>query len=279
VVTGYGPTAGEALVSHPLVRKVSFTGSTRAGRRVAALAGDGVKRVSLELGGKSANLVLPDGDLEQAVVTGSHQACFNAGQSCIAWSRLLVPADRLTDATDLAAKTIGAMVVGDPADPGTDIGPLVSAQAAERVRNYIAKGIDEGARVAVGGPERPEHLPRGHFVRPTVLTDVRPDMLVAQEEIFGPVLCVIPYRDEDEAVAIANGTAYGLHGAVWSRDEERALAVARRLDTGMINVNGYGFDPLAPFGGYKQSGFGREMGVAGLREFLEVKAVQVFATG
>jgi aldehyde dehydrogenase (NAD+) len=238
-----------------------------------------VKRVSLELGGKSANLVLPDGDLRQAVATGSHQATFNAGQSCIAWSRLLVPADRLVEATDLAAEAFGALSVGDPADPGTEIGPLVSAQAAERVRGYITKGIAEGARVAVGGAGRPADLPHGHFVQPTVLTDVGPDMTVAQEEIFGPVLCVIPYRDEDDAVAIANGTPYGLHGAVWSQDEERAVAVARRLDTGMVNVNGYGFDPLAPFGGYKQSGVGREMGVAGLHEFLEVKAVQTFSTG
>jgi aldehyde dehydrogenase (NAD+) len=279
VVTGDGPTTGEALVSHPLVRKVSFTGSTRAGRRVAALAAEGVKRVSLELGGKSANLVLPDGDLRQAVATGSHQATFNAGQSCIAWSRLLVPADRLVEATELAAEAFGAMSVGDPADPSTEIGPLVSAQAAERVRGYITKGIAEGARVAVGGPGRPAGLPHGHFVQPTVLSDVGPDMTVAQEEIFGPVLCVIPYRDEDDAVAIANGTPYGLHGAVWSQDEERAVAVARRLDTGMVNVNGYGFDPLAPFGGYKQSGVGREMGIAGLHEFLEVKAVQTFSTG
>jgi aldehyde dehydrogenase (NAD+) len=278
VVTGYGPSAGEALVRHPLIRKVSFTGSTRAGRRVAALAAETVKRVSLELGGKSANVVLPDGDLARAVATGSQQACVNAGQSCIAWSRLLVPVGRLAEATDLAAEALGALNVGDPLDPSTSIGPLVSAQAAERVRAYITKGIEEGARVAVGGPERPAHLPRGHFVRPTVLTDVRPDMAVAQEEIFGPVLCVIPYRDEDEAVAIANGTPYGLHGAVWSSDEERALAVARRLETGMVNVNGYGFDPLAPFGGYKQSGVGREMGVAGLHEFLEVKAVQCFST-
>jgi aldehyde dehydrogenase (NAD+) len=279
VVTGYGPSTGEALVRHPLVGKVSFTGSTRAGRRVGALAADGVKRVSLELGGKSANLVLPDGDLEQAVATGSQQACFNAGQSCIAWSRLLVPVDRLAEATDLAADALGGLSVGDPTDPGTDIGPLVSAQAADRVRGYLAKGIEEGARVAVGGPERPADLPRGHFVAPTVLTGVRPEMTVAQEEIFGPVLCVIPYRDEDEAVAIANGTPYGLHGAVWSRDEQRALAVARRLETGMINVNGYGFDPLAPFGGRKQSGVGREMGVDGLHEFLEAKAVQCYPTG
>lgn len=277
VVTGYGASAGEALVSHPLVGKVSFTGSTRAGRRVAALAAETVKRVSLELGGKSANIVLADGDLAAAVATGSHQACFNAGQSCIAWSRLLVPAARLAEATDLAARALGGMTVGDPADPSTDIGPLVSAAAAERVRGYIAKGVAEGARVAVGGPERPAHLPRGYFVQPTVLTDVRPDMAVAQEEIFGPVLCVIPYQDEADAVAIANGTPYGLHGAVWSRDDEHAIAIARRLETGMVNVNGYGFDPMVPFGGHKQSGVGREMGHAGLHEFLEAKAVQRFS--
>jgi aldehyde dehydrogenase (NAD+) len=259
-----------------LVRKVSFTGSTVAGRRVAALAARTVKRVSLELGGKSANLVLADGDLEQAVATGSHQACFNAGQSCIAWSRLLVPAARLAEATELAAAALGGMRVGDPSDPGTEVGPLVSAAAATRVRGYIAKGVEEGARVAVGGADRPDGLPVGHYVRPTVLTDVRPEMVVAQEEIFGPVLCVIGYRDEAEAVEIANGTPYGLHGAVWSRDEERAMAVARRLETGMVNINGYGFDAMAPFGGYKQSGVGREMGVDGLREFLEVKAVQRF---
>ncbi len=276
VVTGYGSPAGEALVSHPLVGKVSFTGSTRAGRRVAGLAAEMVKRVSLELGGKSANIVLADGDLAAAVATGSRQACFNAGQSCIAWSRLLVPAAQMAEATGLAAEALGGMKVGDPADPATDIGPLVSAAAAERVRGYITGGVEEGARVAVGGPERPTHLPRGYFVRPTVLTDVRPDMTVAQEEIFGPVLCIIPYDDEAEVVAIANGTPYGLHGAVWSRDQEHAIAIARRLETGMVNVNGYGFDPLVPFGGYKQSGVGREMGTAGLHEFLEVKAVQHF---
>jgi aldehyde dehydrogenase (NAD+) len=276
VVTGYGPSAGEALVSHPLVGKVSFTGSTQAGRRVAALAAETVKRVSLELGGKSANIVLADGDLTAAVATGSHQVCFNAGQSCIAWSRLLVPAARLAEATDLAAEAIGGMKVGDPGDPTTDIGPLVSAAAADRVRGYIARGVEEGARVAVGGPERPTHLPRGYFVKPTVLTDVRPDMMVAQEEIFGPVLCVLPYDDEADAVAIANSTAYGLHGAVWSRDQEHAMAIARRLETGMVNINGYGFDAMVPFGGYKQSGVGREMGVAGLHEFLELKAVQCF---
>lgn len=276
VVTGDGPAAGEPLVAHAQVDKVSFTGSTRAGRRVAALGAQSVKRVSLELGGKSANLILPDGDLERAVVTGSYQACFNAGQSCIAWSRLLVPEDRLDEATEMAATTLKEMQVGDPLDPDTAVGPLVSLAAAERVRGYIGQGIREGASVATGGIERPDGLARGHFVKPTVLTNVRPDMVVAQEEIFGPVLCVIPYRDEEDAVAIANGTPYGLHGAVWSRDQDHAKAVAQRLDTGMININGYGFDPTVPFGGYKQSGIGREMGTAGIHEFLEVKALQCF---
>ncbi|HUZ68518.1 MAG TPA: aldehyde dehydrogenase family protein [Candidatus Saccharimonadales bacterium] len=277
VVTGDGPTAGEPLVMHPAVRKVSFTGSTKAGRRVAGLAAETIKRVSLELGGKSANLVLPDADLEQAVATGARQACFNTGQSCIAWSRLLVPADRLSDATELAAQTISSIRVGDPADPQTEMGPLVSSAAADRVRGYVRSGVEEGARIALGGAGRPANLARGYYVQPTVLTGVNPTMVVAQEEIFGPVLCVMPYRDEEEAIAIANGTQYGLHGAVWSCDEEHAMAVAVRLETGMVNINGYGFDALAPFGGYKQSGIGRELGAVGLQEFLEVKSVQSFA--
>lgn len=276
VVTGDGPSAGEPLVTHPLVRKVSFTGSTRAGRRVAALAAQDVKRVGLELGGKSANLVLPDGDLQQAVETGTQQACFNAGQSCIAWSRLLVPANKLKEATEIAAAAMERMVVGSPNDPETQVGPLISADAASKVRDYIASGVAAGAVVATGGLERPDGQSRGHYVQPTVLTNVNENMSVAQDEIFGPVLCVIPYSDEEEAVRIANGTPYGLHGAVWSRDEERAVSFARRLETGMVNVNGYGFDATAPFGGYKQSGVGREMGFDGIREFLEVKAVQTF---
>jgi acyl-CoA reductase-like NAD-dependent aldehyde dehydrogenase len=274
VVTGDGPTTGEALVAHPGVRKVSFTGSTRAGRRVAALASETVKRVGLELGGKSANLVLPDADLEEAVSTGARQACFNSGQSCIAWSRLLVCEDQLKDATDIASAVFAAMRVGDPRNPDTEIGPLVSSMAAERVRGYIRAGVDEGASLVVGGTDPPDGLSSGYYVQPTVLTNVDRNMVVAREEIFGPVLCILPYRDEQDAIAIANSTTYGLHGAVWSHDEERAMSVARQLETGMVNVNGYGFDAMAPFGGYKQSGVGRELGAIGLSEFLEVKAVQ-----
>ncbi len=275
VVTGDGPTAGEALVSHPKVDKISFTGSTRAGRRIAALASQTVKRLGLELGGKSANLVLEDGDLERAVETGVHQATFNAGQSCIAWSRILVSERQHGMATELAAAAMSAMSVGDPRDPKTEIGPLISSNARDRVQGYVRSGVAQGAKVAAGGPERPDDLERGYYVRPTVLSHVSAEMTVAREEIFGPVVCVIPYRDEEEAVEIANQTDYGLHGAVWSRDEERAVAVARRIRTGMLNVNGYDFDPLAPFGGCKQSGVGRELGAEGFSAFFETKVVQV----
>jgi acyl-CoA reductase-like NAD-dependent aldehyde dehydrogenase len=275
VVTGDGPTTGEALVTHPQVAKVSFTGSTPAGRRVATLAAQMLKRVSLELGGKSANLVLPDGDLTAAIQTGVHQACFNSGQSCIAWSRILVPRQRLADAAHLAVSVMSRLPVGDPRDPQTEIGPLVSKAAEQRVRGYVRSGIRDGARVALGGAERPAGLDRGYYVSPTVLVDVSPQMAVAREEIFGPVLCILPYETEADAVSIANGTDYGLHGSVWSADEGHALAVARQIDSGMLNVNGYGFDPMAPFGGYKLSGIGRELGAEGLAEFLETKSVLV----
>lgn len=275
VVTGDGRTTGEALVSHPKVDKISFTGSTRAGRRIAALAAETVKRLGLELGGKSANLVLEDGDLERAVETGVQQATFNAGQSCIAWSRILVSERQHDMATELAAAAMSAMSVGDPRDPKTQIGPLISSNARARVQGYIRSGVAQGAKLAAGGPDPPDGLERGFYVRPTVLSHVSPEMTVAREEIFGPVVCVIPYRDEEEAVEIANQTDYGLHGAVWSKDEERALAVARRIRTGMLNVNGYAFDPLAPFGGYKQSGVGRELGAEGFSAFFETKVVQV----
>ena len=275
VVTGDGPATGEALVSHPQVAKISFTGSTRAGRRVGVLAAQNLKRLSLELGGKSANLVLPDGDLTAAIQTGVHQACFNSGQSCIAWSRILVPRQRLADATELAVGVISQLPVGDPRDPRTEIGPLVSKTAEQRVRGYVRSGIREGARAAFGGPDRPAGLERGYYVSPTVLVDVSPGMTVAREEIFGPVLCILPYETEADAISIANGTDYGLHGSVWSADEGHALSVARRIESGMLNVNGYGFDPVAPFGGYKQSGIGRELGSEGLTEFLETKSVLV----
>ena len=274
VVTGDGPTTGEALVQHPDISKISFTGSTRAGRRIAALAAATVKRVGLELGGKSANVILDDGDLERAITTGVHQACFNSGQSCIAWSRILVPARRLADAVDLAAEVASGLKVGDPHDPGSEIGPLVSAAAMSRVRNYIRSGVEDGASIAAGGVERPAGLPRGYYVSPTVFSGVSPGMTIAREEIFGPVVCILTHDGDEEAVAIANGTDYGLHGSVWSEDESRALSVARRIRTGMLNINGYGFDVIAPFGGCKQSGVGRELGTAGLEEFFETKVVQ-----
>jgi aldehyde dehydrogenase (NAD+) len=276
VVTGLGATAGEALVRSPEVNKISFTGSTRAGRRVASLAADTVKRVSLELGGKSANVILDDGDLEQAVRTGVHQACFNSGQSCIAWSRILVSRNDMADAVEIAVDSLSGMKVGDPRDPATEIGPLVSHEAMSRVQGYVRTGVTEGGQLALGGPERPDGLDVGYFVRPTVFAGVTSHMTVAREEIFGPVVCVMAYEGEEEAIAIANDTDYGLHGCVWSNDEARALAVARKIRTGMINVNGYGFDAMAPFGGCKQSGVGRELGAEGLREFFETKAVQTF---
>ncbi|MGH9298573.1 MAG: aldehyde dehydrogenase family protein [Acidimicrobiales bacterium] len=276
VVTGDGRKTGEALVKSAGISKISFTGSTRAGRRVSELAAGTVKRVGLELGGKSANVILDELVLEQAVRTGIHQACFNSGQSCIAWSRILVPRSCMPEAAEIARDALSNMQVGDPQDPSTVIGPLVSEAAMSRVESYIRSGMSEGAELVLGGPGRPEGLDRGYFVRPTVFSSVTAEMTVAREEIFGPVVCILAYDDEDEAVAIANATDYGLHGSVWSNDEERAMAVARQIRTGMVNINGYGFDPLAPFGGCKQSGVGKELGEEGLREFLETKTVQTF---
>ncbi|WP_213450269.1 aldehyde dehydrogenase family protein [Rhizomonospora bruguierae] len=273
LVTGTGPVAGEALAGHPDVDLVSFTGSTATGRRVTHLAADRIARVALELGGKSANLIFEDADLVRAVKVGVGNAFLNAGQTCTAWSRMLVHRDRYAEALRIAAKAAAGYAPGDPFAEGTRLGPLVSADQRARVRALVEKGIAEGARVVAGGPEAP--LPgRGYFVAPTVLADVHPDATVAQEEIFGPVLSVIPFADQDEAVAIANNSRYGLAGAVWSDDQERALAVARRLRTGAVDVNGGTFNPLAPFGGYKQSGIGRELGRFGVEEFLQVKAIQ-----
>jgi aldehyde dehydrogenase (NAD+) len=253
---------------------VSFTGSTRAGRRVSELAAGTVKRVTLELGGKSANVVLPDvADLAAAVKVGLANCFLNGGQTCTAWSRMLVPAWLHDEAISLAVAGTARYQVGDPLAEGTRIGPIVSAPQRDRVRGYIERGVAEGATLAAGGAEPPDGLDRGYFVRPTVFAGVRPEMTIAQEEIFGPVLSVLPYADEDDAVAIANGTRYGLAGAVWSADQEHAMAVARRLRTGQVDINGGRFNPLAPFGGYKQSGNGREWGTYGFEEFLEVKAV------
>ncbi len=274
LVSGIGPVVGEAIASHRDVDMVSFTGSTRAGRRVMELAATSLKRVALELGGKSANILLDDADFAKAVPAGLFGCYLNSGQTCSALTRLLVPRDKLADVEALTLDAMDKFTPGDPFAEGTLIGPLVSDVQRERVRRYIATGVQEGARLLVGGAEPPDGLDRGFYVQPTVFSDVTPDMTIAQEEIFGPVLVIIPYDTEDEAVEIANGTPYGLSGAVSSTDPRRAEAVARRLRTGQVDINGGRFNPVAPFGGYKQSGFGRERGRFGLEEFLETKALQ-----
>jgi acyl-CoA reductase-like NAD-dependent aldehyde dehydrogenase len=274
-VTGTGPVVGEALVAHPGTDMVSFTGSTRAGRRVSELAAQAPKPVALELGGKSPNVILDDADLEQAVTDGVAKCFLNSGQTCSALTRMLVPRDKLEQAERIAA-TIAeeAFTPGDPFEDGSALGPLVSDTQRERVRGYIEKGEQEGARLVTGGTEPPGGLDRGYFVRPTVFSDVRPDMTIAQEEIFGPVLAIIPYEDDDDAVRIANHSIYGLSGAVNSASDERALAVARRIRTGTLGVNGgFWFDVDTPFGGYRQSGLGRENGLLGFEEYLETKVI------
>ncbi len=275
LVTGPGPVVGEAIVTHADVDMVSFTGSTVAGRRVGELAAATVKRVALELGGKSANVILDDADLDRAVSDGVSRALLNSGQTCVALSRMLVPRHRLAEAEDIALRAAATYTPGDPFAEGTRLGPLASAAQRDRVRSFIDQGIAEGARLLTGGPEVPGGLDRGFFVAPTVFSDVTNDMTIAREEIFGPVLAIIPYDDDDEAVRIANDSIYGLAGAVWSGDVERATAVARRIRTGQVDINGAGFNPMAPFGGYKQSGHGRELGRFGLEEFLETKSLQL----
>jgi aldehyde dehydrogenase (NAD+) len=273
LVSGRGPVVGEAMAAHPEVDMVSFTGSTAAGRRVAALAAETVKRVALELGGKSAGIILPDADLPAAVKAGVAHCFVNAGQTCSALSRMLVHRDQYDEAVRLAVEAARAHTVGDPFDETTRIGPLVSAAQRDRVVRYVNRGQEEGARLVAGGTERPRE--RGYYVEPTVFAGVEPGMSIEQDEIFGPVLAIVPYTSEDQAVRIADGTRYGLSGAVWAATDERALGVARRLRTGQVMINGGRFNPLAPFGGYKQSGLGRELGEHGLEEYLETKSLQL----
>jgi betaine-aldehyde dehydrogenase len=276
IVTGFGATAGEALVRHPGVDMISFTGSTRAGKRISEMAAQTVKRVALELGGKSASVILDDADLA-AAVKGTVNGCYlNSGQTCTALTRMLVPQSQYEEAAKLAAEVARSFTVGDPMAESTKLGPLTSKAQLERVRSYIRKGVEEGAQLITGGAEPPEGVPAGgYYVRPTVFGKVKNSMSIAQEEIFGPVLSIIPYQDEDDAVRIANDTVYGLAGAVWSKDEARAQRVARRIRAGQVDINGGAFNMNAPFGGFKQSGHGREAGVYGLEEFLEYKSLQL----
>jgi aldehyde dehydrogenase (NAD+) len=273
LVPGYGQTVGEAIAAHPDIDMVSFTGSTRAGKRVMELGAQSVKKVSLELGGKSANVILPDADLKKAVKAGVSNCYLNSGQTCTAWTRMLVHSSQYDEAVQLAAETAEGFTVGDPFDEGTRLGPLVSKAQHDRVAAYIEKGKAEGARVVAGGDTKP--LETGYFVSPTVFADVTTDMTIAQEEIFGPVLSILKYDDEDEALRIANDSIYGLAGGVWSGDVEKAKAFARKMHTGQIDINGGSFNVAAPFGGFKQSGVGRELGPFGLEEFTQPKSLQL----
>jgi betaine-aldehyde dehydrogenase len=274
LVTGVGPVVGEAIASHPKVDMVSFTGSTRAGKRVMELASNSIKRVALELGGKSANLMLDDADFATAVPAGLFACYMNSGQTCSALTRMLVPRDKLAEVEELARAAAEGFAPGDPFEPGKLLGPLVSSVQRDRVRGYINKGLEEGAKLVIGGAEPPEGLEKGFFVQPTVFSEVTRTMTIANEEIFGPVLSIIPYDTEEEAIEIANDTPYGLSGGVSSGDPARAEKVARQLRTGQVDINGGAFNPSAPFGGYKQSGIGRERGRYGLEEFIETKSMQ-----
>ena len=275
LVTGYGQVIGEAMIGHPDVDMVTFTGSEGVGRHIGEVAGRNLVPAALELGGKSACVVLDDADMELAITACVTRCLLNSGQTCIALTRLLVPRERLPEAEAIAAAVAQAHKLGDPFDPATQQGPLASAQQRDRVREHIRRGSQEGARLVTGGAEPPAGLDRGYFVAPTVFSDVRSDMAIAQEEIFGPVLSIIAYDDEEDAVRIANDSPYGLSGAVWSGDEGHALSVARRIRTGQVDVNGGAFNPYAPFGGVDCSGHGRELGAHGLEEFFYLKSIQL----
>ena len=273
MINGAGAALGDAFATHPLVDMVSLTGSTAVGGVVGAAAAPSIKRVSLELGGKSANIVFGDVNVEKVVRSGTLGVMHNSGQTCNAPTRMLVAEEIYDEAVEVAARAAEAVAVGDPRDQATFMGPVAGRKQFETVRSYIQIGLDEGARLVAGGLERPDGLDKGFFVRPTVFADVSPDMRVFQEEIFGPVLCMTPFRDEAHAIELANATVYGLSGYVQSADVERARRVAGRMRTGMVHLNGAPTDAAAPFGGYRQSGNGREWGVFGLEDYLEVKAV------
>jgi acyl-CoA reductase-like NAD-dependent aldehyde dehydrogenase len=273
IVSGEGRVVGEAIVGHPDVDMVSFTGSLQAGRRVASLAGDGIKKVCLELGGKSAFVVLDDAPFDKAIPAGVNNCMQNSGQTCSAWTRMLVPRARHDEAVEMAKAQLAKLTLGDPFDPDTRLGPLSSAKQRETVLGYIEQGRQEGATLVAGGG-RPSSLPTGYYVEPTIFANVAPSMTIAKEEIFGPVLAIIPYDTEADAIRIANDSIYGLAGGVWSETKERAMAVARQLRTGQVDINGGRFNPLAPFGGYKKSGVGREIGPLALDEFFQLKAIQ-----
>src|SRR5271166_3939993 len=275
LVTGTAAGVGEPLVAHPAVDMISLTGSTIAGRRIGAVAAETVKRVSLELGGKSPLIVLDDADMVAAVSAGLLACYLNSGQTCIALTRMIVPRSKLAEVEAVAKAGVESMIVGDPFDPATVLGPLVSAAQRDRVVGYIEKGIAEGARLVTGGPTAPDGLETGFFVRPTVFSDVTPDMAIVREEIFGPVLVIQAYDDEDDAVGLANDTMFGLNAGVYSGDAERAIRVARRIRAGQVQINDGAFNIHAPFGGYGQSGNGREFGEWGLEEFLETKSMQL----
>jgi aldehyde dehydrogenase (NAD+) len=269
-----GPEVSEHLVTHPQVNKISFTGSTATGKRIAALCGQGLKRVNLELGGKSPAILLDDAPVENFLNLLVYSVLPNSGQACYAQTRILVPQSRHDDIVEALCTRVRALVVGDPLDPITEVGPLISARQRDRVEGYIASGLAQGARIAVGG-KRPAALTRGWFVEPTIFINVDPSMNIAQEEIFGPVLTVLSYKDEEDAIRLANDSIYGLCGSVWTHDIERGRAVARRIHSGMLNVNTFGFDWIGPFGGFKQSGIGREFGPEGVNEYTELKSILV----
>jgi len=273
ILTGRGDVVGAAFVRHPGIAKISFTGSTAVGKSIVRGSADTLKRVTLELGGKSPTLLLDDADFDKAMPYIAAAATMNSGQACLAGTRLLVPRARLQEAEQGIVAAFGTLNVGDPRDPATRIGPMVSATQYQRVQAYIRKGTEEGATLLLGGTGLPEGLERGYFVRPTVFSNVRNDMTIAKEEIFGPVLSIIAYDNEEDAIAIANDTIYGLHAYVFSGDLARANRVARRIEAGRVFINGLYDEPMAPFGGFKQSGLGREFGVFGLEEYLEPKTV------